>query len=125
MLPWIIGGLGVLAGTAIVKALSESEDDTNSSSYTEERIVSEISTPSAEEIEKERVAKIKKEIKEYKSKITQILKAEYQVEVEIKKDSIKVVDDVFVNEKLEEIEKLQKEIAQLNTLKQKLGEYNV
>ena len=125
MLPWIIGGLGVLAGTAIVKALSESEDDTNSSSYTEERIVSEISTPSAEEIEKERVAKIKKEIKEYKSKISQILKAEYQVEVEIKKDSIKVVDDVFVNEKLEEIEKLQKEIAQLNILKQKLGEYNV
>ena len=89
------------------------------------RVVSETSTPSEEEIEKERVAKIKKEIKEYKSKISQILKAEYQVEVEIKKDSIKVVDDVFVNEKLEKIESLQKEIAQLNTLKQKLGEYNV
>ena len=68
---------------------------------------------------------VKKEIKEYKSKISQILKAEYQVEVEIKKDSIKVVDDVFVNKKLEEIETLQKEIAQLNILKQKLGEYNV
>ena len=43
------------------------------------------------EFDKE-LEKIKKEIKEYKSKISQILKAEYQVEVEIEKDSIKVVD---------------------------------
>ena len=88
---WIIPG--VIAAVA-VKVLS----DSSSSSST--RVVSETSTPSAEEIEKERVAKIKKEIKEYKSKITQILKAEYQVEVEIKKDSIKVIDNFFVNEKL-------------------------
>ena len=62
----------------------------NASSST--RVISETSTPSAEEIKK------------YKSKISQILKTEYQIEVEIKKDNIKVVDDVFVNEKLEEIE---------------------
>ena len=92
----------ILVALAVTKALS------GSSSSSSTRVVSETSTPSAEEIEKERVAKIKKEIKEYKSKISQILKAEYQVEVEIKKDSIKVVDDVFVNKKLEEIETLQK-----------------
>ncbi len=114
---WIIPG--VIAAVAVTKALS------GSSSSSSTRVVSETSTSSAEEIEKERVAKIKKEIKEYKSKITQIPKAEYEVEVKIKKDNIKVVNDVFVNEKLEEIEQLQKEIAQLNTLKQKLGEYNV